>query len=95
MTIDDKLLKLKTFTSLQKLILGLIMDVTPIVLKFEGGYNNTCGDMAKEIGSSRNKVRREVDDLIERGYITCKVEYRSRVTNITQKLIALMNYSSS
>jgi len=91
MKIDDKLLKLKTITPLQKLILGLIIDVPPIVLQFAGGYNNTCADMAKEIGSTRNKVRSEVDDLIERGYISCKVEHRSRVTNITKKFIDLLN----
>jgi len=46
--------------------------------------------MAKELGSTRNKVRSEVDDLIERGYIACKVEPRYRLTNITQKFIDLL-----
>lgn len=90
MKINDKLLKLKIFTPLQKLILGLVMDVPPIVMQFAGGYNNTCADMAKEIGSTRNKVRSEVDDLMERGYIACKVESRYRLTNITQKLVELL-----
>ncbi|MFD2916838.1 winged helix-turn-helix transcriptional regulator [Psychroserpens luteus] len=91
MTIDNKLLKLKNITPLQKLILGLILDTPPIVIQFAGGYNSTCVDIAKEIGSTRTKVRKEVDTLLEQGYISSKVGYRTRVTNISKAFIELLN----
>ncbi|MBD0833764.1 hypothetical protein [Aestuariibaculum sediminum] len=91
MTIDSKLLKLKDISPLQKLILGLIMNTHPVVLQLAGGYTNTCGEIAKELGSTRNRVRAEVDNLIERGYITCQVSLAYRVTNITQKLLDAMD----
>lgn len=91
MTLDNKFLKLKSISPLQKLIVGLIMNVHPIVLQFMRGYSNTCGDIAKELGSTRTKILKEVESLLKLGYITTEVGDCSRITNITQKFIDLLN----
>lgn len=91
MKINEKLLKSKIFNPLQKLILGLILDVPSIVIQYQGGYDKTCGDMAKELGTTRNKILIEMGPLIENGFVASKVSYRSRVSNITQKFKDLFN----
>lgn len=90
MNIDIKLLKLKRINPLQKLILGLIMNINPIVLQYAGGYSNTCGDIGKELGVSRQRVLNEVNLLLEMGYITSEIGYRSRITNVTESFLELL-----
>lgn len=90
MNIDNNLLRLKEINPLQKLILGLIMETHPVVLEFDNGYNKTCGEIAKELGSSRAKILKEFERLIEMGYITSSVGYRSRKTYLTEKFESLV-----
>ncbi len=84
MKIHDNILKLKNITPLSKLILGLIHDTPPVVLKFAGGYDNTCGDIGIILGTTRKLILQEFWVLEELNLITSKVGYRSRTTNITQ-----------
>lgn len=95
MKLDEKLLKLKNISPLQKLILGLIIDVPPIVLQFEGGYSNTCTEIAKELGTTRTKILKEFHLLVELDYITTEVYYCKRLTNLTQKFNSILNIEES
>lgn len=90
MNLDKNLLRLKKITPLQKLILGLIMDVHPIVIQFERGYSKTCGDIAKKLGTTRAKVLKAIEALLEMEYITTEVSYRMRITNLTPKFESLV-----
>ena len=90
MNIQRELLALKNLNLLQKLILGLILDTDPIVLLWSGGYDATCTEIGKELGMKRPPIRKEVDALIELGYITCKIGGWRRITNVTDKLKRLL-----
>lgn len=90
MNLDDRLLKIKEITPLQKLIIGLILDTSFAVLNFEEQYSSTCGDIAKELGTTRTKVLQAVNSLIEKGYMTCNVDDGSRITNLTDKFLQLI-----
>lgn len=90
MNIHENILKIKTLTPLSKLILGLIYDTPDVVLKFAGGYDNTCTDIGKELGTTRKLILQEFWVLEELGLIQSKVEYRSRTTNITTRFKTLL-----
>lgn len=90
MKIQPELLKLKELNPLQKLILGLIMDTSPVILQFAGGYDKTCAEISKELGATYKSVKTEVERLIELGYITSKKGRAWRLTNVTQKLKDLL-----
>ena len=90
MKIQPELLKLKELNPLQKLILGLIMDTSPVVLKFARGYDKTCDEIRRELGATYKAVKTEVEKLEELGYITSKKGRAWRLTNITQKLKDLL-----
>lgn len=90
MKIDDKILKIKNLTPLSKLILGLIYDTPPVVLKFQNGYVNTCTDIAKILGTTRKLILQEFWVLEELNLITSKVVYRERNTNITKRFKDLL-----
>lgn len=85
MKIQLELLKLKDLSSTQKLILGLILNESPVILKLAGGYNKTCGEMGAEIGLSRGKVRKELDDMVDKEYVTTDYGTGWRKTNLTDK----------
>ncbi|WP_242093137.1 hypothetical protein [Aestuariivivens sediminicola] len=61
MILSDILLKSKDLTPAQKLVLCLILNENPVVMQFAGGYIKTCGKMGKEIGLSRDKLRKALD----------------------------------
>lgn len=90
MNIPLELLKLKNLNPLQKLILGLILDTSPVVLQFAGGYDDTCGEIGKKLGVSRARVLKEIEALNALDFITCKVGDWRRVTNVTDKLKKLL-----
>jgi len=90
MNIQPELLALKKLSPLQKLILGLILDIPPIELQFIGGYDKTCGEIAKELGISRAIILREFDELLKLDLITTKVINWSRLTNVTPRLLELL-----
>lgn len=85
MKIQPELLKLKHLSPTQKLILGLILNEPPMVIKFAGGYLKTCGEMGTEIGLSRGKVRKELDDLVDKDYVTTDYGAGWRKTNLSDK----------
>lgn len=85
MNLSDKLLKSKVLTPIQKLILGLIMNESEIVLTLGGGYHKTCGEMGAELGLSRLKIKLELEKLIELGYLTSEKGRGWRKTNLTAK----------
>lgn len=90
MNLNDRLLKIKELTPLQKLISGLILDTHPAVMNMLGGYNNTCGDIAKELGTTRTKVLKAIDSMQKMGYIKSDVKPGRRISNLTEKLIQLL-----
>lgn len=90
MKIQPELLKLKKISSLQKLILGLILETTPLELQMVGGYDKTCGEIGGELGVSRVIILKEFDELMELGLITSKKGDRTRTTNVTQKFLGLL-----
>jgi hypothetical protein len=90
MKIQPELLKLKKISSLQKLILGLILETTPLELQMVGGYDKNCGEIGKELGVSRVIILKEFDELMELGLITSKIGDRTRTTNVTQKFLGLL-----
>lgn len=90
MKIQSELLKIKNLNPLQKLILGLILNESPVVLLIVGGYDKTCGEIGKLLGVSRARIKVEVERLQELGYITTETAYRSRKTNLTQQLKDLL-----
>jgi len=93
MKIKPELLRLKKISPLQKLILGLILDTPTALLKFNGGYDKTCGEIGKELGVSRAIILKEFDKLVQLGLITAKKGDGTRSTNITQKLLELLEAS--
>lgn len=90
MNISSKLLMIKDLNPLQKLILGLILNTHPVVIQFAGGCDLTCGAMAKELGMTRTPIRKEVDALIELGYISTRWGKGWRLSNVTDKLLKLL-----
>ena len=90
MHIRQELLAIKNLNPLQKLILGLILDTPPVVLKFAGGYDKTCGEIGKILGLSRAVIKVEVEVLIEGDLITSKKGDGWRLTNVTEKLLYLL-----
>ena len=56
MKIQSELLVLKNLNPLQKLILGLVLDESPVVMQFAGGYDKTCGEIGKLLGVSRARI---------------------------------------
>ena len=86
MNIIPELLKRKDLNSLQKLILGLILDTHQSYLQFAGGYDKTCGEIGKELGVSRARILKEFDELIKLDLITSKKGNATRCTNVTQRL---------
>ena len=85
MTIPNKLLKQKDLSPIQKLLIGLILNESPVVLKFAGGYDKTCGQMGTELGLSRMKIKHEFENLVESGYLTTEKGKGWRKTNLTSK----------
>jgi DNA-binding MarR family transcriptional regulator len=90
MKIQQELLKIKEINPIQKLILGLIIDTPPVILKFAGGYDKTCGQIKKELGVTYKVAKTEIERLVELGYITSRKGRGWRITNITQKLKDLL-----
>jgi predicted transcriptional regulator len=90
MEIQQELLIIKELNPLQKLILGLIIDTSPIILKFAGGYDKTCAQIKLELGVTYKATKIEVERLVELGYITSRKGRGWRITNITQKLKDLL-----
>ena len=86
MYIKTELLKIKKLNPLQKLILGLVLDTSPIVLQYAGGYDKTCGEIGKLLGVSRARILVEFDDLIIHDLIVSKKGNGWRLSNVTQKL---------
>ena len=87
MKIQSELLVLKNLNPLQKLILGLVLDESPVVMQFAGGYDKTCGEIGKLLGVSRARILKEFDNLIKRDLITSKKGNGTRITNVTQRLL--------
>jgi len=85
MILSNKLLKSKDLTPTQKLVMGLILNESPVIMKLAGGYNKTCGEMGKEIGLSRDKVRAALDGLVDGGYVVTDYGTAWRKTNLTDK----------
>ncbi|MFD1294675.1 hypothetical protein ACFQ5N_12595 [Lutibacter holmesii] len=90
MKIQPELLRLKEFRPLQKLILGLVLDNSQVVIQMEGGYRKTCSEMGKELGVSRKKVLDDFNLLVQGGYLTTEKGMAWRLTNVTQKLRDLL-----
>jgi hypothetical protein len=86
MEIQPELLMLKELNPIQKLILGLIIDTSPAILKLAGGYDKTCAQIKEELGVTYKVAKTEVELLVELGYITSRKGSGTRITNITQKL---------
>lgn len=92
---NKEILKLKCISSIQKLILLQIDAYPEVVKKFMGGYNVTCTELAKELGTTRSIILKEFQKLIELDYITSVVMHRARTTNFTEKFeMMLMLYES-
>ena len=85
MILSKKLLKSKDLTPVQKLVMGLILNESPVIMKIAGGYLKTCGEMGKEIGLSRDKVRAALDDLVVKEYVVTEFGRGWRKTNLTAK----------
>lgn len=83
MILSDKLLKSKELTPIQKLIIGLIINESPIVMRFNDGYDKTCGEIGKELGLSRSKVRVALDEMVIKGYVSTEYGRAWRKTNLT------------
>ena len=90
MYIKTELLKIKKLNSLQKLILGLILDISLIELQYAGGYDKTCGEIGKLLGVSRARILKEFDNMIKHDLITSMHGDGWRLTNVTQKLKELL-----
>lgn len=89
MILSNKLLKLKNLIPAQKLVMGLILNESHVMIKFAGGYNKTCGEMGKLIGLSRDKVRKALEGLVEDGYLLTEYGAAWRKTNLTFKGLQL------
>ncbi|WMI68821.1 helix-turn-helix domain-containing protein [Mangrovimonas sp. YM274] len=85
MNIPYNLLKSQDLTPTQKLILGLILNEPQVIMTVGGGYLKTCGDIGAEIGLSRVKVRKELDELVNKGYVVTEYDTAWRKTNLTDK----------
>jgi UDP-N-acetylglucosamine pyrophosphorylase len=90
MNIQPELLALKKITPLSKLILGLILNESPAVIKMAGGYEKTCGEIGKLLGVSRARILNEFEDLITRNIITSEKGDGTRITNVTQQFLDLL-----
>ena len=90
MVISEKLLKTKDMTPTQKLVMGLIFNENPLMMKFAGGYNKTCGEMGKLIGLSRDKVRKALDSLADDSYLVTEFDTAWRKTTLTDKGLKLL-----
>ena len=90
MNIQPELLKRKDLNPLQKLILGLILNEDPTVISWTGGYDNTCGEIGKQLGVSRARILKEFEGLIKHDLITSKKGNGWRITNVTPKLLELL-----
>lgn len=90
MKIQPKLLAIKNINPLQKLILGLILNESPEVIKLVGGCDKTCGEIGKELGKSRAVIKAEVKELQNMNLITSKKGDGTRCTNVTEKLLELL-----
>ena len=90
MNIQAELLALKSLNPLQKLILGLILDESPVVIQFAGGYDKTCGEIGKLLGVSRARILKEFGIIIRHDLITSKHGDGWMFSNVTQKLIELL-----
>lgn len=80
-----KLLKQKDISPLAKLI---IIDIAEFVSLMT--YNKTSQEIANDLGCKKKNALQALDELQELGLITCKIEYRSRktkLTNIAKQLI--------
>jgi biotin operon repressor len=86
MKIQIELLKRKDINPLQKLILGLILNESTVVLQIAGGYDKTCTEIGKELGVSRARILKEFDELIQLDLITSEWGFGRRLTNVTQRL---------
>lgn len=82
------LLKLKTISPIEKLIMIIIEDNT-----YWGICSLTSQEIANHIGESRNKVLNGLKSLEENCYIKSEVNgnYRERNIIYTNKLIKLLN----
>ncbi|OMP29721.1 helix-turn-helix domain-containing protein [Mangrovimonas sp. DI 80] len=89
MNIPYNLLRSKDLTSTQKLILGLILNEPEVIMTFGGGYLKTCGEIGTEIGLPRVKVRKELDELVDKGYVVTEYGTAWRKTNLTDKIYNL------
>jgi DNA-binding MarR family transcriptional regulator len=95
MNIKPELLALKKITPLSKLILGLILNESPVVMKMAGGYEKTCGEIGKLLGVSRARILKEFDELLGHDLITSKKGDGTRITNVTQRFLGLLDGSKS
>ena len=91
MNIPMKLLKHKKINPLQKLILGLILSTSSVVIQMAGGYSLTCGEIGAILGVSRARIKKEIESLVELEYITTRKGNGWRKTNITSKLEEILN----
>ena len=90
MNIDKNLLVVKSITPIQKLILGSMLNEPPIVFQIAGGSDKTCGEIGKELGVSRAKIKVEVELLVEQGMITSETFGWNRRTNVTDAFLSLL-----
>lgn len=90
MNIQPELLAIKNLNPLQKLILGLILDTPPVILKYAGGCDKTCGEIGKELGIVRRVIKAEVEELQNMNLITSKKGDGTRCSNVTKKLLELL-----
>lgn len=87
---NEKLLKLKTIGSTEKLVLHLILDYPPFF-----PCDLRAGDIAKTLGTTRKIILEAIFNLSEVGYITTKVESSSysRTTSLTSEFLMLIEYA--
>ena len=79
---NKRLLKNKELTSLEKLIIMLVMDTERLMIPF----NLTSQEIGIELGVSRKKVLDALNRLQELDYIKCKVQAPTRYTKLTDRL---------
>ena len=82
---NKNILKLKDRTPLQKLILLYIDEYPKGLMLTYRGCITTCGDLAKELGTTRKVMLDEFEILIDARDITSVVKDLGRTTNFTDK----------